>query len=63
MKLSWSEMIVILTWIPTAVSYLIEDIKAALIFLVSNIAGMIVYVYRDAIRSNRKIMDFLRKIF
>lgn len=63
MKLSRDEIIVILTWIPAAVSYLVGGIKAALIFLVGNIAGMIVYAYRDAIRSNRKIMDFLRKIF
>ena len=63
MKLSLDEMIVILAWVPAAVSYLIGDIKGASIFLVGNIAGMIVYAYRDAIRSNPKIMDFLRKIF
>lgn len=63
MKLGFEEKFVMMTWIPATVSYLIGDIKAASIFLVGNIAGMIVYAYRDAIRSNRKIMDFLRKIF
>lgn len=63
MKLTLDEKFVILTWMPTAITYLIGDTKDALIMLGGNVAGMMLYLYRDEIRSNHKLMGFLRKIF
>lgn len=63
MSLKPEEKFVIMTWIPTAVTYLVGDTQDALIMLGGNVTGLALYFYRDAIRSNQKIMGFLRKIF
>lgn len=63
MNLKPEEKLVILTWMPTAVTYMIGDIQDALIMLGGNVAGLVLYFYRDAIRSNRRLMAVLEKIF
>ena len=63
MQLKIDEKFVILTWMPTAVNYLVGDTQDALIMLVGNVAGLALYFYRDAIRSNQKVMKCLNKIF
>lgn len=63
MNLKPAEKLVILTWMPTAVTYLIGDTQGALIMLGGNVAGLVLYFYRDAIRSNRRLMAVLERIF
>lgn len=63
MNLKVEEKFAILTWMPTAMNYLVGDTQDALIMLVGNVAGLALYFYRDAIRSNQKVMKFLHKIF
>lgn len=63
MKLSWDEMIVILTWIPTATTYLTGNTHDALIMLLGNILGGILYLFRDMIRYNQRVMGVLKMIF
>lgn len=63
MKLTVDEKFVILTWMPTAVTYLVGDTQDALIMSGGNIIGMLIYIYKDEIRSNEKLMKVLRKIF
>jgi len=62
MNLKPEEKLVILTWMPTAVTYLIGDAQDALIMSGGNM-GMLIYIYKDEIRSNEKLMKVLRKIF
>lgn len=63
MKLSRDEIIVILTWIPTGTTYLAGDIRGVMIMLLGNIAGGIIYLLRDAIRCNQRLMRVLKMIF
>lgn len=63
MKLTTDEKFIVLTWIPTVISYLIGDVDGALILLGGNVLMMTIYVYKDKIRSNEKIIEILRKIF
>ena len=63
MKFSTDEKFLILTWMPSAVTYLMGDTQSALIMLGGNVVGMIIYLYKDKIRSNEKVMKILRKIF
>lgn len=63
MKLSRDEIIVILTWIPTGTTYLIGDIRGALIMLLGNVVGLLLYAGKETIRTHPKIMYLFKKIF
>lgn len=63
MKLTRDEIFVILTWVPTAVSYLLGDTNTLIVLLGGNILGLMIYQHKNRIRSNQKLMQFLKKIF
>jgi hypothetical protein len=63
MKLSRDEIVVILTWIPTATTYLTGNTHDALIMLVGNVLGGILYLSRDIICYHQRLMGVLKMIF
>jgi hypothetical protein len=58
-----NEKLLILTWVPTALTYLVGDDASAAVLLGGNVVALALYVYQDKIRANEKLMRVLRRIF
>lgn len=63
MKLGFKEKFVMMTWIPTAVTYIAGDKTSAAVMLGGNVTGLVLYACRDWIRFNQNVMKIFRKIF
>lgn len=63
MHLTLEKMIITGAWIPTLATYVMGDINGALIFSGANVVVILMYVCKDRIRSNTKLLRLLNKIF